>query len=742
MSSGHNGDNLPVQQHSDPPVGQSAGQPAVHPVLPKTPVRSALPTVPAAAQSATQASVQPLTPARPTQPSVLPIWLTQTASQTSAQPPLPTLPQPMQPLFTQLNPAPPAQVAPNLAQSNSPAQPPTHASAPPVPSAHTQPNPLLNAQPYPVQAAPSNQPAQPATNPIAPTVHPVNAQPNPLFNQPYLAQAAPSQSAPAQPSRAGRNNRPAPSRPMPHSRPLKATMPPPPRPKKNRVQVEEVPDEDELLHKRPRGPRPNPNDNGEGTRPIGRAHVFSSNTTPGAGTSATPANDTINHATRQLAQPRDTPGSSQQNHANTATHASQTENLEPNMEVGDEDEAFESLQAEHDKVLESLYGGDGENGEPDMVKHLLCRLMARVIQKQDALNRSLQGIKQSRGSTGEGPSATTSSSLPPRPFPPQPSEKENWDQSVPHNEPAGRQPRLARKVLISRVIRKTIMVLLKRTEKTQPLPPSPPDEIRYPTAENFGIRWEEMEKSLFNRLAAKVVVAQVCKEWKGSPLTEQESNELPGMVSEHIRYLCRCWKMSQKENAEALKRAQLKKAAAASRRATLYESRLKIIHKFPTALSKHRHLITRLGLSGTSSDEEDPTRKGVYLIKRRPELSTHIQVLKRHAIKLDLAYSLWCKGPGSKGSQMHTRVPSDLATERVLNVTGLPVTCISGVWYNELTQPERDIYQFAPHRYDYTFPEILLTRNIGRHPNMIVTSDEEEEVEEMEEVEEPENAQD
>ncbi|KAG9097579.1 hypothetical protein FRC06_007405 [Ceratobasidium sp. 370] len=669
----------------------------MHPIPPRTPVQATLPIVPAAAQSTTQTSIQPPTPAQPTQSPVQPTWFAQTAGQTTAQPAPPTLPQPAQLFFTQLKPAPPTRAAPSPVQSGQLAQSPIHPITPPICSAHAQPNPLFDAQQYPVQAAPSQS-------------APVNRT--------------------AQPLRASRNSRPAPGRPMPYSRPLKATMPPP-HPKKSRVQVEEVPDEEELLHKRPRGLQPNTNDNGEAMQPAGRAHVFSSNATQGAGTSATTANEVLNNATRQLAQPRGTPGNSQYDRVNTATHGSQTRNLEPDPGTEDEDEAFESLQAEHDKILENLYEGGGENGEPDM--HLLCRLMARLIQKQEALYRSLQGIKQSRRSTGQGPGSAPSSNLPPRPFPPQPSEDENWDQSVPHNEPAGRQPRLARKVLISSVIRRTIMALLKRTEKTQPLPPSPPGEIQYPTAENFGIRWEEMEKTLFNRLAAKVVVEQVCKEWEGNPLTEQEIKELLGMASEHIRYLCRCWKTSQKENAEALKQAQLKKASAASRRA----NRLKIIYKFPTTLAKHRKLIARLGISGTSSDEEDATRKGVYLIKRRPELSTHVQVLKS---KLDLAYSLWCKGPGSKGSQIHTRIPSNKVSTRIIDVAGLLVTCISGTWYNSLTPPEREFYQFAPHRYDYSFPEILLTRDLGRHPNMIVTSDGEE-GEGMEEVEETEDMQ-
>lgn len=59
----------------------------------------------------------------------------------------------------------------------------------------------------------------------------------------------------------------------------------------------------------------------------------------------------------------------------------------------------------------------------------------------------------------------------------------------------------------------------------------------------------------------------------------------------------------------------------------LFESRLKVIDRFPVALGKHRHLIVHLGTDGTSSDEEDP-ETGHYLIKNIPELSTKVKLLK------------------------------------------------------------------------------------------------------------------
>ncbi|KAG9074889.1 hypothetical protein FS749_013499 [Ceratobasidium sp. UAMH 11750] len=355
-----------------------------------------------------------------------------------------------------------------------------------------------------------------------------------------------------------------------------------------------------------------------------------------------------------------------------------------------------------------------------------------MLQKQDAICWTLQGIKASRRPAAEGPDPAPGNQPPPRTSPPQPDKPVNWDQSVPSTEPAGRQHRVARRILICEAICENINKLLKREKKKKdPLPPPPPDEIRYPTIENFGIRWEEMEKSLFNQMAATIVFEQVCKNWQADPLTKSELEELPAMASEHIRYLCRTWKDSQRVDAVDFKKAQLLSASAASRRATvgdvvllpqLYESRLKIIDHFPSALNMHRNLIIWLGIAGTSSDQEDPGRKGVFLIKRRPELSSQGHILKS---KLDLAYMLYCKGPGSKGSAMHTREPLDKVSARPLWVQGLLVTCLSCVWLHTLSKPEREFYQFVRHKYNYAFPDELLKRNFGRDPLAMTGSDDE-----------------
>ncbi|KAG9114897.1 hypothetical protein FRC07_007608, partial [Ceratobasidium sp. 392] len=445
---------------------------------------------------------------------------------------------------------------------------------------------------------------------------------------------------------------------------------------------------------------------------------------PGASGASTgnTLSDAIVDATRQLAQPREAPGSSQRdNHVGATTDASRPTKNTANVSQPSEDtgkELMEGLQVENDEIVQMINENEGATDNN------LCRLVARVLLKQDAICRTLQGMKHTRrtvgsgsalpgdgsgsapspgdgpGSSpprGDGPTPTSNGQRPPRTSPPQASEPNT--------------------------IRREMNKLLKRKNNKQPLPPPPPPEIRYPTEENFGIRWEEMEKCLFNRMAADVVTEYLRRHWEAEALTKSELGELPRMVSDHIRYLCRTWKNVHREDAEDYKKAQLLSAAAASRRATLYESRLKIIDRFPSALNMHRNLIVRLGLAGTSSDEEDPSESRVFYIKRRPELSSRVNILKS---QLDLAYNLYCKGPGSKGSQMHTRVPSDKVSTRPLWVQGLPVTCLSRAWFNTLSEPEKEFYQFVGHRYDYTFPAALLKRSkIGREPHMMTPSDDE-----------------
>ncbi|KAG8697876.1 hypothetical protein FRC11_014780, partial [Ceratobasidium sp. 423] len=112
-------------------------------------------------------------------------------------------------------------------------------------------------------------------------------------------------------------------------------------------------------------------------------------------------------------------------------------------------------------------------------------------------------------------------------------------------------------------------------------------------------------------------------------LSSDEVAELPSMVSKHIKYLCRCYKDQNRDDADDFNTRRLNRCSAGTRKRQLFSTRLQVLDMFPTSLMKHRHLIVHLGVDGTSSDEEEPKGSGIYKIKNKPELSSKVTLLKR-----------------------------------------------------------------------------------------------------------------
>ncbi|KAG8688444.1 hypothetical protein FRC09_012908 [Ceratobasidium sp. 395] len=381
---------------------------------------------------------------------------------------------------------------------------------------------------------------------------------------------------------------------------------------------------------------------------------------------------------------------------------------------GDADDEFD---------FENFAGGENGNGADAQLQ--MFRMMSRIMRQQKAIM-----TQNTQKGNASDPETSERSRKRPRPSPPKPRETVNWDQEVPCTLPAGRDSREDRRNTLLAMVRKVIAELIGHVDKTKPRPPSPPTNVKFPTVNAFYIRWEETEKSMFNRLAAGIAVDHILENNEDANFTEAETADLPAMVAEHIRYLCREVRKANRPGAREQKKADLKRAGAQSRRQTsnawtfeLYECRLKVIDRFPTSLGKHRNFIVQLGLEGTSSDEEDPTNRKTYLVRRRPELSSKVQILKA---KLDLLYALFFKGPGTRGSQLHIREMSDKVSTRRYVPHGLPVSCLSRPWYNQLEEPEREFYGFADYEYDFTFPDALLARKVGRTPDQIPGSESEE----------------
>ncbi|KAG8732658.1 hypothetical protein FRC10_000778 [Ceratobasidium sp. 414] len=234
------------------------------------------------------------------------------------------------------------------------------------------------------------------------------------------------------------------------------------------------------------------------------------------------------------------------------------------------------------------------------------------------------------------------------------SQDSSWDQNEEYLCTDGPRHREKQRVALSGYIRLILGQLLKVKDAKSPLPHGPPPEIAAPTAAGFYIKWDESEKSEFNATAARIVALQVVADYPSLC----ELDEIHDMVTLHTKYL-----------------------------------------------SRHGRLIETLGLEGTSSDEEDATRRGVYIIKRRRQLSPQVNHLKG---QLDLAYSIHFKGPGSKGNQLRKRVDKDLSSNRRLRVIGLPLSCMNPTWLSTLTDIQKDMYEFRDVQYDFTFPQELL----------------------------------
>ncbi|KAG8699893.1 hypothetical protein FRC08_005047 [Ceratobasidium sp. 394] len=275
-----------------------------------------------------------------------------------------------------------------------------------------------------------------------------------------------------------------------------------------------------------------------------------------------------------------------------------------------------------------------------------------------------------------------------------------WDQNDDYLCTDAPQQREKQRIALSGYIRVIIWQLLKLSGKKAILPPGPPLEVAAPTPAAFYIKWDESEKLEFNVTAARIVAIQIVQEYP-SLCSLDETHD---MVTCHFKYLCTRYRRQTLLNYIAKELDRRRACSARTWKQTLYDHRRQIINAVP-ALGRHGRLIKTLGLEGTSSDEEDPARPGIYIVKRHKQLSSQVQLLKQ---KLDQAWSIHFKGPGSKGNQSRKRVDTDLVSKQRLNVAGLPLSCMDPSWLAKLTDVQRDMHKFREMQYDFAFPKELL----------------------------------
>ena len=294
-------------------------------------------------------------------------------------------------------------------------------------------------------------------------------------------------------------------------------------------------------------------------------------------------------------------------------------------------------------------------------------------------------------------------------------------------------------------IRGIFLQKLNRGGPKDPLPHGPPPEVAAPTSTSFHIKWDESEKSLFNRTAGKIVVDQVYKDWPNL-LTFNDHDEIVEMAELHIKYLRWLYRQQTNPAAEAREkeRRRRSKAAALTRKRTvsfdmirqcslliyppvfklkLYEHRLRVINAIP-GLKRHGRLMETLGIDGTSSDEEDPNNPGVYFIKRQMQLAGAVNHLKGCVClivplrspasnctivrQIDHVFSLKFKGAGTRGAQCRRRQDAGILSTRDFTITGLPYDCVNSAWVAKLTKEQKELFEFRNVAYNFVFPVELL----------------------------------
>ncbi|KAG8712227.1 hypothetical protein FRC11_000666 [Ceratobasidium sp. 423] len=279
-----------------------------------------------------------------------------------------------------------------------------------------------------------------------------------------------------------------------------------------------------------------------------------------------------------------------------------------------------------------------------------------------------------------------------------------WEQDKPFEIPNHVKHREVEQNALLGYIRFLVYAFLGCESPSDPLPPAPPEEeVHAPTPKGLWFRWHESEHSLFNQTACRIVAEQVLADLPGIQST-MNLEEIQELVTAHLVYLKACWNRQNDPNSESKEARRLRRCAADTRKRTLYGQRIAVIENLP-GVSNHSRLIAALGIEGTSSDEEDPSAKGVYIIHRRVPLSEEVNHLKR---QLDQAYAIHFKGLGSRGNPARVRVDRGLKSKRPFVIKGLPDTCLDPGELMTLGPLQREILELRRLDYDFNFPKELL----------------------------------
>ncbi|KAG8794067.1 hypothetical protein FRC12_000663 [Ceratobasidium sp. 428] len=278
-----------------------------------------------------------------------------------------------------------------------------------------------------------------------------------------------------------------------------------------------------------------------------------------------------------------------------------------------------------------------------------------------------------------------------------------WDQTKIHNQFVGPQTRDEARKIVQGYIRTCFLSAFKIGSTTAGLPHGPPDDIIAPSMEQFYIKWDETVHSEFNQAACDLIVDKLMADFP--KLFDPDSyDHLVKMVKSHAKYLIRAYRWQQLPADDPTDAQRHLNSSANRRMHTLFEHRMHVVDSIPE-LNMHRDLLVRLGIDGTSSDEEDPETPGVYRVKKIKQLSSSVRDIKR---KLDDTFDVLEKGRKVKGSRGRKRVPTNEPSTRKFRIQGLPKNCVNRVWMQRLSDSQKAWFKFADYEYKFTYPDEVL----------------------------------
>ncbi|KAG8715525.1 hypothetical protein FRC09_016543 [Ceratobasidium sp. 395] len=388
-------------------------------------------------------------------------------------------------------------------------------------------------------------------------------------------------------------------------------------------------------------------------------------------------------------------GKSQTGHRNKGKRAETARGRASDFDDTDENDS-------DTETITSLYDNEPQTARDNDFAHMLT-LLQQICGKLDQL-LSAPPKPEDRTKQSSGKSFTPEHKPTTRRAARQKDNLRPWDQTKVHDQFVGPQTREETQKIVQGYIRTCFLSAFNIKTTTAGLPHGPPDDVIAPSMKNFYIKWDESVHSEFNQAACDLIVDKLMADFP--KLFDPDSyDQLIKMVKSHAKYLVRAYRWQQLPADDPTDAQRHLNSSANRRMHTLFAHRMHVIDTVPE-LSKHRDLFVRLGIDGTSSDEEDPERPGIYRVKKIKQLSSSVRDLKQ---KVDETFDVLEKGRKVQGSRGRKRVPTNESSSRKFRIQGLPKNCVNRLWMQRLSDTQKSWFKFADYEYKFSFPDEFLS---------------------------------